>query len=200
MSKPFLILLNGPPGSGKDYAADIIAEAPDLTVSKYKFSEPLKEAACAILEISRVELEAGKNKVDPLFGVTLRQIQIDISEKWMKPCYGKDIFGRIALSRMSEEIQWNDENEEDQPDCFVISDSGFDTEAKVLLQLFGSENVLLIRLSREGKTFFGDSRSYIELDDVRTIDIYNDGNKKFDSLLLKMVKDWINERRNSQGA
>lgn len=198
MTKPFLILLNGPPGSGKDFAAEIIKNADDITSSHYKFSEPLKEAVCAILEISRRELEDTKNLRDATFGVTLRQVQIDISEKWMKPCYGKDIFGRICANRMSEEIQYNDDAGEDQPDCFVVSDSGFDIEAKSMLQLFGNEDTLLIRLHRKDCTFEGDSRSYIELDDVRTIDVYNDGDERFSAMLLKIVKDWMNERKNAR--
>jgi hypothetical protein len=194
MPKPYVVFLNGPPGSGKDYAAETLSETSDLTVSKYKFSEPLKEAVCAALEISRAELEASKNKIDPIFGVTLRQVQIDMSEQWMKFCYGSDIFGRLTTKRMAEEIQMTDESGEEQNDIFVISDSGFDKEAYSVLKLFGNENALLIRLHRDGHSFEGDSRSYIDLDDVRTVDLNNDGTSNFNTKLVKIVKDWIKER------
>ena len=51
MTKPFLVMLNGPPGSGKDFAAKVLQEADDITVSHYKFADPMKDMACALLEI-----------------------------------------------------------------------------------------------------------------------------------------------------
>lgn len=194
MPKPYVVFLNGPPGSGKDYAAETLLEVNDITASLYKFADPLKEVAEALLEVDRKWIETNKNALLPMYGVTLRQMLIDISEKWMKPCYGNDIFGRITTERMAEEIQLTDESGEPQNDIFVISDSGFDKEAHVVLKLFGNENALLIRLHRDGHTFEGDSRSYIDLDDVRTVDLNNDGTSAFNKKLVKVVKDWIKER------
>lgn len=197
MNKPYVIFLNGPPGSGKDYAAEILREQPDITSSLYKFADPIKDMACALLGIERNTLEKTKNYMYDIYGVSLRNILIDMSEKFMKPCYGNDIFGRICAERMAQEIQYNDVNEEEQPDLFIISDSGFDKEALEVLRLFGNENALLIRLHREGHTFEGDSRSYIELDNVRTIDIYNDGDKRFSKLLISTVKNWMEEKKHA---
>jgi hypothetical protein len=36
---------------------------------------------------------------------------------------------------------------------------------------FGANNVLLVRLTRDGYTFAGDSRGYIELPGVRTVEM-----------------------------
>jgi hypothetical protein len=194
MSKPYVVFLNGPPGSGKDYAAETLVEHAELLVSSYKFSAPIKDMLGTLLEVSNGVIEKTKHLKNDLYGVTTRQMLIDLSEKYMKPCYGKDIFGRICATRMAEEIQNNDTYKEEQPDIFVISDSGFDYEAKSVLQLFGNENALLIRLHRDGHSFKGDSRSYIELDDVRTVDINNDGSTAFGSKLIDVVKNWIKER------
>lgn len=196
MTKPFVVFLNGPPGSGKDFAAKVLQEADDITVSHYKFADPMKDMACALLEINRKELEHSKSLTMDIYGVSLKQILIDMSEKFMKPCYGKDIFGRICAERMAEEIQLNDVQKEDQPDLFIISDSGFATEAKQVLRLFGDENALLIRLHREGCTYEEDSRSYIELDTVRTVDVANMGDESFAKSLLRVVRDWMKERKN----
>ena len=76
MSKPFLVMLNGPPGSGKDFAAQTLVEADDLSVSHHKFAEPLKDMACALLEIDNKTLEMSKKQPIGLYGVTVRQLLI----------------------------------------------------------------------------------------------------------------------------
>ena len=196
MSKPFLVMLNGPPGSGKDFAAQTLVEANDLSVSHHKFAEPLKDMACALLEIDNKTLEMSKKQPIGLYGVTVRQLLIDMSEKWMKPCYGKDIFGKIAAERVAESMQLTDHFGEEPYDLYVFSDCGFDTEVKHVLELFGNENAILIRLHREGCTYEGDSRSYIELSDARSVDIMNDGDERFPKMLINIIKDWMKERKN----
>lgn len=197
MSKPFLVMLNGPPGSGKDYAAQVLMEADDLTVSHHKFAAPLKQMAGALFNINAKAVERLKSSIFDDFGVTLRQILIDMSEKWMKPCYGKDIFGKIAAYKIAEEFQLVDTEILSDRDLYVFSDCGFDAEVHHVLKLFGNENAILIRLHRDGCTYEGDSRSYIELDDVRTIDIVNHGNSFFKDRVLEAVKNWMNERKNN---
>ena len=91
----------------------------------------------------------------------------------VKPCYGKDIFGKIAAYKIAEEFQLVDTEILSDRDLYVFSDCGFDAEIHHVLKLFGNENALLIRISKEGSTYEGDSRSYIELPDVLTIDIHN---------------------------
>ena len=196
MSKPFLVMLNGPPGSGKDFAAQTLVEADDLSVSHHKFAEPLKDMACALLEIDNKTLEMSKKQPIGLYGVTVRQLLIDMSEKWMKPCYGKDIFGKIAAERVSEAMQLSDHFGEEPYDLYVFSDCGFADEVKHVIKLFGEKNALLIRLHREGCTYEGDSRSYIELDNVRSMDITNLGDKQFPKAITTFVKQWMKERKN----
>jgi len=135
---------------------------------------------------------------------------IDMSEKWFKPCYGSNIFGRLCAIGIAEAIESADQLDSNVtgdntvviglPDVYAISDSGFDKEADSVLQLFGNDDTLLIRLHRDGHSFEGDSRSYIDLDDVRTVDLNNDGTSNFNTKLVKIVKDWIKEREaNGQG-
>ena len=196
MSKPFLVMLNGPPGSGKDFAAQTLVEADDLSVSHHKFAEPLKDMACALLEIDNKTLEMSKKQPIGLYGVTVRQLLIDMSEKWMKPCYGKDIFGKIAAERVAESMQLTDHFGEEPYDLYVFSDCGCDSEVNHVLKLFGNENAILIRLRRDGCTYEGDSRSYIELSDVRSVDIMNDGDERFPKMLINIIKDWMKEKKN----
>lgn len=198
MTKALLVLLNGPPGSGKDFAAQTLMEAEDISVSHHKFAEPLKDMACALLEIDPKTLEICKKQVVGLYGVTVRQIQIDLSEKYMKPCYGKDIFGKIAAERVSETMQLSDHFGEEPYDLYVFSDCGFVDEVKHVIDLFGADNTLLIRLHREGHTFEGDNRSYIELPDVHSVDISNPNNDTFKTALLNTTNKWMKERKNSE--
>lgn len=44
----------------------------------------------------------------------------------------------------------------------VFSDSGFQSEMEPLIEQFGIDNVVLVRLNRDGYDFSGDSRSYLE--------------------------------------
>lgn len=155
-----IILFNGPPRSGKDTAAKF---AFDFINTKYrnryglweKFSFPNKRAFAGMMGLACdawgvVEpYEAIKDRAIPNLGFSYRQWQIDYSERFMKPLYGKDIFGRLLLDRLS---------------CFnlekfipVVSDCGFQVECDVLK----GHNVLLFTMSCKGCTFEGDSREWV---------------------------------------
>jgi hypothetical protein len=75
----------------------------------------------------------------------------------------------------------------------VCSDSGFTEEAKELVyQVVGPDNVLLVQLERPGKSFTGDSRSYIELHGVKTIRIENTGALgEYHAKIAKEVVNWL---------
>jgi hypothetical protein len=52
---------------------------------------------------------------------------------------------------------------------------------------------LLVKIHREGKTFAGDSRSYIELDGVKTVSLTNNGTtEEYHQSVHELVQDWIN--------
>lgn len=167
----YILLLNGPPRSGKDTLADMIAEQYGFT--PLKFATPLREAVPAAFGISQDDWEdlIEEHKGEPcerLDGLTPREAQIWLSEEAIKPRFGEDFFGRVLANRIAT-------LEQERHRGYVISDSGFVGEAAVLKERFGAENIALMRLHREGCTFEGDSRSYIYLTDVFSADINNDG-------------------------
>lgn len=169
-----VILFNGPAGSGKDTLSDGLRER--LLGGGYciKFAAPIKENCKNIYGLTQDEwndIDGDQvKKVEPreeFFGQTCRQVQINFSELFLKPTHGEGIFGQLAVAEMKR-----------RPEEFIfVSDSGFRTEAEVVIEEFGAKNVLLVRIHREGCTFEGDSRSYIELNDlgVKTFPIDNDG-------------------------
>lgn len=87
--------------------------------------------------------------VMPLWNLSLREAMIYISEIIMKPRFGNNFFG-VARAKAIQEGE-----------IAVDSSTGFVEELPPLIERLGQENILLIRVHREGTTFEGDSRNYI---------------------------------------
>jgi hypothetical protein len=159
------ILLNGPPRAGKDTAAAVIEEM--VGAWRFGFSYPLKLATHAAYGMNLRRHDAfEKVKDDPrdeFFGITPRQAYIAHSETYMKPLHGDDVFGKI----------WLRVRKQSRVGVVVVPDSGFAAEAMPAITHFGAENTLLIRIHRPGHDFRGDSRSYIDLPGVQTLDLVN---------------------------
>jgi hypothetical protein len=72
---------------------------------------------------------------------------------------------------------------------YVVTDSGFEEEARVLGRKFGRTSLVLIRIRRKGCSFKGDSRNFITLCGVKTFDVFNDGTLDFDRRLIEVLND-----------
>lgn len=173
------ILLNGPPGSGKDTAADAIKECKIWKVACLKISGPLKNMTHGLFGSSAKEIEDSNKKEDPIpvlasHGIqcSWRQAYIFFSEEVIKPTWGADFFGELGIARVQHVI------EEEDPDLIVISDCGFESELKHVVKFFGPENIWLIRIARPGCSFQGDSRNYVVLPGVKTTDLVNAGSRE----------------------
>lgn len=179
--KPIVILLNGPPGSGKDTAGEHLTFVYENS-RILKLADPLKRAATAIYHNGNRDafnindtLENKGIPQDCYFGKTCREVQIGISEAFMKPFHNDQrVFGKILKDRIKFA------HEHDGTKIFFITDSGFRPEAEELIEEFGAENVFLFRLHRENHTYKTDSRGYITLKDlgVREFDIQNPDENK----------------------
>lgn len=153
------ILFNGPPRSGKDTAAAMAFEyldhIPEHIIPVWeKFSFPNKRGLAGVMnvECSREGItpyEKTKEEIIPELGVSYRQFQIDISEKFMKRLYGEDVFGRLLLSRCTDYAAGP------LTPIFIVSDCGFQVEVDYLAK----HNVLLLQTNRDGTSFKDDSRS-----------------------------------------
>lgn len=162
-----IILFNGPPGAGKDTVAQALAEK--LPNSKLvKFAEPLKNGAAGIYfggdrkAFNVYDTFEKKGKPEEVFsGKSCREVQIAISEQFLKIFHHQKIFGEI-LAREIKKLKKNPH----KITTFLVSDSGFAPEAEVLVEHFGADKIILIRIHRDEYTYerFNDSRSYINLD------------------------------------
>ena len=170
-----IILLNGPPGCGKDTAAGFIKKYLDLC-REYKMSMPLKSALRTLLCIEDErwkEMLAYGAKDEPLLpkGVSIRQALIRLSEDYLKPMLGDDIFGHIAvrhLIRMASAAN------------IVIPDTGFTDEVVPILKEFTAKKIRIIRLSRPGYFYTNDSRSDIDIDRLKMRPYTEMINNKYD--------------------
>jgi len=143
-----LILLNGPPRSGKDTAGRWLSQW--LNLPLVKLTAPLDRAVVAFFNLDPQRWaylrEEGKDCPAPeLQGLTPRQVLIALGERWAKPLFGQDIFGRLA------------------PKWGVVTDLGFRAEAEALVQ---PGRTFLVRVYRPGCSFANDSRSYVDLSDL----------------------------------
>lgn len=194
-----VILFNGPPRSGKDSLSlateGFVFDQPNTgMVVHEKFSRPLKAAFAAMMNETMNEdfnvgfYEEHKEEVIPCLGVSFRQWQIDFSEKFMKPLYGNDVFGRLLWDRLAGQI----EEVEGKPAFVVISDCGFQVEVDYLLKKLPPENIFLFRLQRHGTSYVGDSRGYIYApESVLQCEFYNDGPlADMQERVCKAIKEW----------
>lgn len=155
-----IVILNGPPGCGKDTIANILETEYDFLHHSMKAS--LIKAAAGVAGVSEGQLHLLLNNRDikevprvDMAGLSPRQLLIHTSEAVVKPMFGKGIFGQREAKKCQQAIQaghWS----------IVYSDGGFPEELEAMAQELGEENILLVRLRRDGYTFDGDSRNYLE--------------------------------------
>ena len=156
MSKT-IILLNGPPGCGKDTVAAIMKKKMRST-ELYKMASPLKKAFGALLNLDSkllyglTETDSKDRPIWREFPTTPRDILIKLSEDVMKPFFGPDIFGVIAVQGIDQIIASR----------VVISDIGFTEEVVPIAKRYGYNRVFGLAISREGHDFENDSRCYID--------------------------------------
>ena len=192
-----LVLLNGPAGSGKDTAGRAIAV--QMGAKVVKFAEALKLTTHALYGLDGAHAAAFEHVKDApcglFFGRSPRQAYIEVSERMVKPVLGDDFFGRVLAQRL---IGLRDSFIEPA----VATDSGFAGEAAPVVDALGAANVLLVRIHADGrgKDFQGDSRGYISLPGVTTLDVHNDGPdpEAFCRDVVALVRGWINRDEDRQ--
>ena len=185
------VLFNGAPNSGKDTAADLMCDVIfgegvrlNFKDALYKetakfFNVPLPIAVDLFKSRELKELPSRRFKLGldlsnvswvkrmflwlrgykPKY-LSPRQALIHVSENVIKPLYGDDFFGQEMLKAAESFLETE----------FVFAgDSGFLSELEPLVE--AGHKVVVIQMHRNGCTFKGDSRNYIEQDDVEHLGI-----------------------------
>ena len=195
-----LVILNGPPRSGKDSVADA------STYTKVGFKRHLLKAALAISGVNEKLWNARYDSCvettgfsssertyswckdiawELLGGLSQREFLIRVSEEWMKPVFGKGVFGErlkedLDLISVAHHQLWTKASI--FGDVYISSDGGFVEEVQPFLD-DPDWNVIIVRLFRDGCSFEGDSRNYLL--DLCEDEIDIDGNGS----ILEVTKD-----------
>jgi hypothetical protein len=167
MTSRKLLILNGPPSSGKDTIANILYKHYDCR--RLKFANPLKKALVSLfeLDVDWMNLEKTKDlSTNRFYGMSFREAQIWLSEEIMKPKFGPDIFGKLMLRQLCNLSRSNGPFD-------VISDAGFHEEVHYVYSQLPHNSTYLIRVHRDGCTYDNDSRSYLHHPKIQSMDFYN---------------------------
>jgi hypothetical protein len=149
-----IILFNGPPGSGKDAAADFFKEKGFKHLS---FKYQLFKETIAFFGVDEQWFMQGykdrsikEKPEDWLDGMSRREAMIYVSEEITKPAFGQDFFGKLV----ADEIDLNKD--------YCVSDGGFIDEVAPVINKVGSDKFVLVQLTREGCDYSSDSRRYLD--------------------------------------
>lgn len=190
-----VIILNGPPGSGKDAVGGALNTK--LTwdfgfkSDVIKFATGLKEALSSIFYLVDDEYKTffeSKEKDKPqerFFGRVPREILISLSEDWAKKQFGAGIFGKTLgkYIKYENELFFNDPY-----DFIVITDCGFNEELEGFFEWVSPEDCYLYNLHRDGTSFKNDSRNYVKSDKVLlNKDLHNNGT--IEDVLKEILQD-----------
>jgi hypothetical protein len=171
-------IFNGPPGSGKDEACHFLKT--NYGYKHLEFKDQLFKETFKFFGVSKGWFMKGYNdrsvKENPVgqlrvsgTALSRRDAMIYVSERVIKPKYGKDYFGVKTAECVDPSLSY----------CF--SDGGFLEEVYPLINRFGPENICIVQLYRTGCSFSSDSRNYIH--GILTEDL---GNQDSDSSLQKI--------------
>jgi Fe-S cluster assembly ATPase SufC len=169
-----VIILNGPPGCGKDTIANMLCKVAPVLRGEFKGQLYLQTAMLLTEisddfggpEISEVEVKERNEdralKEQPwIGGLSVRRWLQITSEMVVKKDKGSDFFGRAAADLWYGKYIHH-----------VISDGGFIEEVNAVVDKFGQDTVYVVRLFRNGFDFGTDSRRYIYGSAATELDFY----------------------------
>jgi len=169
-----VILLNGPPRSGKDEAGHMIAKQLHKLGIPFGIDKMIKPAEDIIKTVTQIDdytfamyREEKKDEKLPDKDVSLRQLMISFSEDFIKPNLGDDYLGIWCAERIMSR---------NTPDNYVtiITDTGFQVEHDALVNYDEYKMYHTVQIHRPVTSFDGDSREWVNGKD-KTHVLKNDG-------------------------
>lgn len=195
-----IILFNGPPGSGKDFAARAILDDPEIqdNFDRHfdRFAMPIKKALAAIFDrpldyygVSRFDRNKEESN-ETLCGLSYRTSLIKMGAS-VRNTYGDGVFGMLLGRRISQHVALH--GRDDFPQLIVVPDLGRDSELEALFEYYNPANVLIVKLSRQGKSFDHDSRRFVSGEPPRCVVHLNNTGvpEAFSRLVRRTVKDFL---------
>jgi hypothetical protein len=130
-----LIGLTGQAGCGKDTFADFLCEAE--AYRRIAFADPLKDAICNILGVSREKLEDRdyKERVIPSIGKSPRQMMQTLGTEWGRERVNPSLWTVLAEERINVRLQYRH---------VVVTDVRFENEASLIRNMGG----IIIKIHR----------------------------------------------------
>lgn len=136
-------------------------------------------------------LTSGFYDLDEDFYLSVREAMIYVSEVVCKPAFGKQYFGEMRAKAIREFTSDSPSTSE----IIVDGSCGFTEELEPLKKVMPDEDVLLLRIRRNGKDFGEDSREYIP-DGViaNTVDVYNNGTEEeYNNKIYEIVTNFTGD-------
>lgn len=155
----YVVGFNGPPRSGKDTLAGLLRDQldseSDLPIHMRALSMPMRQMAFgAIGRPYSVEDYESLKDTYVIQHMTMREFMIGLSEKFMKPEFGHDIWARLACYSLDKSL----------PGILLITDIGFRSEVEWLERTYGIKNLCVVQTFRQTCDFAKDSRTYVGTD------------------------------------
>lgn len=147
-----IIVFNGPPGSGKDVGCDFLKK---MGFKHIEFKSKLFKDTIRFYKVDEKWFYDGYTRdtkdvtEEKLSGLSRRQALINVSENVRKRLDGDEFYGKIAADGM---VLGSD---------YCISDGGFTEEIGEVINKFGKDEIIFVRLFRDGYDYASDSRRYI---------------------------------------
>lgn len=174
-----VVIFNAPPKAGKDFICNFLKD--NYFCNKVEFKGKLRELVKVIYSLSKEQVEwlgLRENKENPqevLGGLSYRGAMIDVSERLIKPRYGKDYFAKALLGELVDFT------------VNVISDGGFIEEVEYLAD--SGCDMYVIRIHSNGCGFEGDSRQYLPKSvKWKVVDIVNSKDNQFTEDVVTYLK------------
>lgn len=190
MFNTIAVLLNGPPGIGKDTIADAICTRFPL-MHKMEYKAGLRRATAQRYHVCQDVADAlfadrkQKDKPNSHFKFLTPRDALIETDTHLKALHGRSMVGEWAATAVQDAIQYENKH------YFIFSDSGFKPEAEMVAEKV--DFLIVVNLLHPDFNFDNDSRDYITMDGVNSCTVQyqrNDGAIDQDA---KAINDLISD-------